>query len=142
MSRIGVMMLAGQAEASLSTHFGKAPWLMVLDTEHGATEFVSNEPAHGCSMAGMVIEKGCTDVIVVDIGDGALAHLQAAQIRVWAAPGPVTGGEAVRMLQAGQLANVPVAQTPGRHGAGQGGCCGHGGGHGTGHGHGNGCCCG
>ena len=58
---------------------------------------------NGKSAVEIVIHQGCTDVILTDIGDGALGHLQAAHIRAWAAPGPVAGDEALRMFGEGQL---------------------------------------
>jgi predicted Fe-Mo cluster-binding NifX family protein len=70
-----------------------------------------------------VIRQGCTDVIVADIGDGALGHLQAAHIRAWAAPEPVTGNEALRMFSEGQLPPVPATRAATRHGEGLGCCC-------------------
>ena len=123
MSKIGVMMSENRAEGQMSSHFGKAEWIMVVDTERPIVEFVKNEGLNGKSAVGIAICQGCTDVILADIGDGALGHLQAAQIRAWAAPAPVAGDEALRMFRAGQLSPVPAARAAARDGGGHGCCC-------------------
>ena len=123
MSKVGVMMSMDRADAPMSTHFGKAEWIMVAETENRTLSFVKNEGLNGKSAVEIVICQGCTDVIVTDIGDGALGHLQAAQIRVWAAPAPVAGDEELRMFREGQLPPVPTARTATRDGEGHGCCC-------------------
>jgi predicted Fe-Mo cluster-binding NifX family protein len=123
MAKIGVMMSANRADEAMSSHFGKADWILVADTEGGANEFVKNEALSGRGAVEMVIRESCTDVIVADIGDGALGHLQAAHVRVWSAPGPVVGSEALRMFREGKLPPVPPARAASRQGEHQGGCC-------------------
>ena len=123
MSKVGVMMSVDQAEGLMSSHFGKAEWFMVAETAGGTAEFVRNQGLNGRSATEIAIQGGCTDIVLVDIGDGALRHLQAANIRAWAAPGPVTGNEALRMLAEGQLSPVPVALGERPHGGHHGGCC-------------------
>jgi predicted Fe-Mo cluster-binding NifX family protein len=107
----------------MSAHFGKAEWIMIADGE--SAEFVKNEASNGRSAAEIVIGKGCTDVIVADIGGGALGHLQAGNTRAWAAAGPLTGEEALRQFRAGQLPAVAAAHAGAHQG---GGCCCSGGG--------------
>jgi predicted Fe-Mo cluster-binding NifX family protein len=123
MSKIGVMMSADRADAPMSSHFGKAEWIMVADTDNPVPMFVKNEALNGKSAVEIVIRQGCTDVILADIGDGALGHLQAAQIRAWAEPAPVAGDEALRMFRDGQLPRVPAARAATRDGGGHGCCC-------------------
>lgn len=123
MSRIGVMMSVDRADGQMSSHFGKAQWIMVADTETAATEFVRNEALNGRGVVDIVIRQGCTDVILADIGDGALGHLQAAHIRAWAAPAPVIGTAALQMFKDGQLPPVPLALAAARHGEHRGCCC-------------------
>ncbi len=125
MGRVAVMMAADRADGTMSSHFGKAEWIMIAGTEDGALEFEKNDGLHGRSAADLLIRHTCTDAILVDIGEGALGHLQAAKIHVWSAPGPVTGREALRMFVEGKLAPVPaVAAVTGR-GEGHGCCCAH-----------------
>lgn len=116
-------MSAERAEGQMSGHFGKAEWILFADTENRNLEFVKNDGLNGKSAVERLIHQGCTDVILTDIGDGALGHLQAAQIRAWAAPGPVTGDEALRMFREGQLTPVPTARAATRGGRGHGCCC-------------------
>lgn len=132
--KIAVMMTASKPDALMSSHFGKAPWLMVADQKSEAFEFVQNEAKRGCGAASTIVQHGCTDVIVVDIGDGALNHLHAAHIRAWATPAAVSGRQALLMFADGQLAQLSVARSDPRppshtqascsHGAGSSsGCC-------------------
>ena len=86
MGKIGVMMSADRADGQMSSHFGKAEWIMVADTENPVLEFVKNTGLNGKNVVEIVIRQGCADVILTDIGDGALGHLQVAHIRAWAAP--------------------------------------------------------
>lgn len=123
MAKIGVMMSADRADEVMSPHFGKAEWIMVTDTESGICEFVKNEALNGKGAVEIVIRLGCADVILADIGDGALGHLQAAQVRAWAVPSPVAGNEALRIFGDGQLSPVPPARAAARQGAHHGGCC-------------------
>lgn len=132
MSKVAVMMTAENEQGAMSAHFGKAEWIMIADTESVSRVFVKNDALNGRGAAGTVIGEGCSDVIVLDIGDGALGHLQRAKIRAWAVPEPLAGAEALSRFKAGQLPAVPSASVETRHGAG----------HGKGHGEGHGCCCG
>lgn len=122
-SKIGVMTAENRAEGQMSSHFGKAEWIMVADTDNPDLTFQKNEALNGRSAVEIVIRQGCTDVILTAIGDGALGHLQAANIRAWAAPGPVAGAEALRIFREGQLPPVPAASAATKHGEGHGCCC-------------------
>jgi predicted Fe-Mo cluster-binding NifX family protein len=123
MAKLGVMMSADGVDENMSLHFGKAEWIMVADTESGISEFVKNEALNGKGAAEIVIRQGCTDVILADIGDGVLGHLQAAHIRAWAVPEPVVGSEALRMFKEGKLPPVPPARAATRQGEHHGRCC-------------------
>jgi predicted Fe-Mo cluster-binding NifX family protein len=123
MSKIGVMMSADRVDEKMSSHFGKAEWIMVADTENPVLEFVRNIGLNGKNVVEIVIRQGCTDVILTDIGDGALGHLQAAHIRAWAAPQPVAGSEALRMFREGQLPPVPSVRTTTKQDMRHGCCC-------------------
>lgn len=126
MSKVAVMMMAESAVEPISSHFGKAEWIMIADTESASHRFVKNDTMNGRGAAGTVIGEGCSDVLVVDIGGGALGHLQSAGIRAWIVPGPMAGVEALRRFKAGELAAVPSVPVEAKHGNGHGCCCGHG----------------
>ena len=135
MAKLAVMMSCDDPDGAMSLHFGKAEWVMVVDPASRTAEFARNEGLNGRNAVDLLIRQGCTDVILADIGDGALARLQAANIRAWAAPGRITGSQALHQFAAGEIPRVPAAPVAsGRdHGcccAGQGvsrsatGCCG------------------
>ena len=122
MGKIAVMMTVARPEGKMSSHFGLAKWMMIADKDSGSHEFMRNEQLNGRSVAEIAIGHGCSDVIVLDIGDGALRHLQTAKITAWAAPGPISGQEALTLFTAGNLSPVPPAAAETgekRHG----GCC-------------------
>ena len=138
MSKIAVMMSTNRPDAPLSGHFGKAPWNMLADEGAGAPEFVQNEQGNGRSASERILQMGCGDVLVREIGDGALARLQAAGVQAWAVLGPISGNEALRFFAEKALAPVPAARTEVKHG---GCCCGSSVGHsGAGHSGASGCC--
>lgn len=120
MNRIGVMMSADSADGQMSSHFGKAEWIMVADTENRIPEFVKNEALNGKNAVEIAIHQGCTDVIFTEIGDGAFGHLIAAGIRGWVAPEHITGQQALQMF--GQAALQP-ANASTKQGRSHGCCC-------------------
>ncbi len=121
MSKIGVMMSADRADGEMSSHFGKAEWILVADTENQAIEFVKNEALNGRSAVEIAIRQGFTDLIFTEIGNGAFGHLQAAKIRGWVAPEQITGEQALSMFRQAQL---QPAGAPTKQGGGMGCCCG------------------
>ena len=123
MAKIGVMMSADRADEEMSSHFGKAEWIMVADTESGTCEFVKNEALNG---------KGA-----VEISDPHRLHrrdsLGHRRRRLGAFAGgahprlgcasSIAGNEALRMLKEGQLFSVPPARAAARQGMHTGCCC-------------------
>jgi predicted Fe-Mo cluster-binding NifX family protein len=120
MSKIGVVMSADRADGQMSSHFGKAEWIMVSDEENAVPVFVKNEGLNGKSAVEIAIRLGCTDVIFSEIGNGAFGHLHAAGIRAWVAPVQITGQQALRMFAQSQL---HAAETATKQGGGLGCCC-------------------
>ena len=120
MSKIGVMMSADSADGQMSSHFGKAEWIMIADTENRGVEFVKNDGMNGKSAAEIMIRQGCTDAIFTEIGNGAFGHLKAANIRGWVAPEHITGMQAYQMFEQLKLRNVDIAT---KQGGGHGCCC-------------------
>ncbi len=99
MSKVAVMMSENQVNAQMSSHFGKAEWVMVADTECHSFEFLKNEAAGGKSVVGLVASQKCTDTIFCEIGNGALGHLKAENIRGWSAPANISGQQALEMFE-------------------------------------------
>lgn len=120
MSKIGVMMSADRADGEMSSHFGKAEWIMISDTENRAPEFVKNNGLNGRSAVEIAIRQGCTHMIFTEIGNGAVGHLMAAGIRGWIAPEHITGQQALQMF--GQVALQP-ANAATKQGGGHGCYC-------------------
>jgi predicted Fe-Mo cluster-binding NifX family protein len=134
MSKVGIMMDADRPDGLLSAHFGKAGWMMMADPAEKTLEFVKNEGSGGCGAVETAIRNGCANLVFTHIGEGALRHLGAANIRGWMAPARTTGLEALQMFSASQLrpATAEDAHPPthscchgGAH-SGAGCCSGHG----------------
>jgi predicted Fe-Mo cluster-binding NifX family protein len=120
MSKIGVMMSADRADEQISSHFGKAEWIMVADPHNSVLEFVKNDGLNGRSAVEIAIRQGFTDVIFTEIGNGAFGHLRAAGIRGWLAPEHVTGQQVLKMFEHSQLQAVSSST---KQGGGHGCCC-------------------
>jgi predicted Fe-Mo cluster-binding NifX family protein len=113
------MMSENRVDGQMSGHFGKAEWVMAADTNSGTLVFLQNEAAQGKSIAELVASQNCTDAIFSEIGNGALGHLKAANIRGWMAPRHISGKQALEMFQHQQL--QPATAADGH--AGNGCCC-------------------
>ncbi len=120
MSKIGVMMSADHADEPMSSHFGKAEWVMVTNPDSPAREFVKNQGMNGRSAVEIAIGQGLTDVIFTEIGHGAFGHLQTAGIRGWVAPEHISGQQALKMFEQSQL---EAASASTKSGKGHGCCC-------------------
>lgn len=120
MGKIGVMMASDCAEGQISSHFGKAGWIMVADAADGTLEFVKNEAANGKGAVEIAIRKGLTDLIFTQIGNGAFGHLKAARVLGWVAPEQITGEQALRMFEQGLLQSAHAAT---KQGGGASCCC-------------------
>ena len=97
---------------------------VIADRESGAREFVGNETLNGRGAALAIADRGCGDVIVVDLGAGALRHLQMTQVSAWAAPAGTAGSDALRLFAENKLPAAAAHEGESQHG---GCCCGHGG---------------
>lgn len=103
MSKIALMTLFKREDSTLSPHFGKAKWVMIVDLEGGVPTFVQNTGLNGRAVAEILAAHGCTDVVFSGIGAGALRHLQAANIRGWIASGDVPVTDLIERLRQGEL---------------------------------------
>ncbi|MGA2207244.1 MAG: hypothetical protein ABSG10_11005 [Terracidiphilus sp.] len=70
MGRVAIMMPVGRADAPMSSHFGKSEWIMISGDESTTPEFIRNVGLNGRSTVNLLVGQGCTDLILVDIGDG------------------------------------------------------------------------
>jgi len=119
MSNVAVMLSGNCVSAPMSSHFGKAEWIMTADTESHTMVFLENEPANGKSVVELIVGQNCTDAIFTEIGDGALRHLQSANIHGWMAPANITGRQALEMFE--HLRLHPAASAADGHGGHE--CC-------------------
>jgi predicted Fe-Mo cluster-binding NifX family protein len=81
-------------ESALAAHFGRAPFLTVVDLDSGGVEIVPNEHgdhAHGsCDPVAAVRRAGADAVLCLGLGRGALSALGAAGIPVYLTTESVT----------------------------------------------------
>lgn len=113
-------------ESPVYSHFGSAPFFMVLDSSNDALESVGNTDAHhihGQCQPLKALGGTPVDMVVVGgIGAGALMKMQGMGIRVFrAVEGSVS--ENLELLKAGKLPEFSANMT----------CAGHQGGHGCAH---------
>lgn len=120
MSRVAVMMSENHVKAPMSSHFGKAEWVMAANTESHTFVFLRNEAANGKSVVDLVASQGCTDAIFDGIGDGALARPRATNVRGWVAPPNISGQQALEMFE--HLRLQPAVSASEGH-SGKGCCC-------------------
>jgi predicted Fe-Mo cluster-binding NifX family protein len=112
--------------APVAGHFGRAPFLTLVDVDSGAVTVVANRP-HGeghCNPVAAVAGQGVGAVLCAGAGRRAVAALEGAGIRVL-----VTGAarveEAVADLRAGAVRALSVNEACGGHHGGADGPCGH-----------------
>ncbi|HET9554027.1 MAG TPA: NifB/NifX family molybdenum-iron cluster-binding protein [Anaeromyxobacteraceae bacterium] len=123
MPRLGLTLAIDRLDAPLSDHFGKAPWLAVL--EPGAPpRFLANAGQSGRAVAEAFAAAGVTDVVAGHLGPGAFGHLLQAGLRVWQAAAGEPAAEQARRFEAGALQPL-AAPPPHQHGGGGCGCGGH-----------------
>lgn len=117
-------------DSPVCAHFGSAPVFLFIDTESGAMRAKQNaneQHEHGqCRPLDAIAGERVDAMIVGGIGRGAFMGLSRAGIQVFSSKHQ-TVKEALKALEAGELAPVDPAAL----------CAGHG--HGTGDGHGGGC---
>lgn len=96
----------------LSPHFGRAPYLTVVDLATGDVESVRNGKDHSghghCNPATRVREHRAEVVICAGLGQGALASLTSAGVRVYLT-GEKNSGEAIAAFTAGRTEEASPA---------------------------------
>jgi len=126
MGKIGCTVLLDRENSPLSSHFGKAKWILIMDPETGVTEFEQNHGLNGRAVVEILARHGCSDAIFAEIGPGALSHLQQAQIKPWFGPQDLAAPDVIEKLRRGELSPA-LAPRPGHEGhhhqASAGGCC-------------------
>ena len=109
----------GQALSSpIDLRFGRAPWIVVVDTDSGKHQVHSNAvnlnivQGAGIQTAKRVIDMGATAVLTGHVGPKTFATLNAANVEVYLA-GDTTVAVAIEVLKNGELEPVSQANTEG-----------------------------
>jgi predicted Fe-Mo cluster-binding NifX family protein len=113
-------------EASVASHFGRAPFLTLVDTESGETAVLANAP-HGeghCNPTGPLEGRGVEAVLCSGVGRRAVAALEGAGIRVLVTQAQRVD-EAVNALRSGAVRVLGVSEACGGHHGEGGGDCRH-----------------
>jgi predicted Fe-Mo cluster-binding NifX family protein len=122
-------------KSPVSAHFGSAPLFVIVDTDTGACQTITNNNLHhghgGCQPLRLLAGHDIDGVVVGGIGMGAMMKLRAAGIRVYLADQP-TVEDAVAACKAGTLQEADPSRACAhhghghhRHGEGHEGPCGH-----------------
>ncbi len=126
-------------EARTDASFGRAPWLVLVDTEQGVVlEAVENSGVHASQGAGIaaaqsIADKGAAGLLTGRVGPKAQTALKAAEVKIYENIVPGTVGEALAQFTAGKYSEATgAAQFGAGCGSGKGG--GRGGGQGMGRG--------
>ena len=97
-----------ELESAIDPRFGRAPWLVAVDTETGEVTVRDNQQAtnaaHGAGVraARLALELGAQAVITGNIGPNAFRPLQDAGIKVYLTYAGTVEGTVARLL-AGRL---------------------------------------
>ncbi len=107
------------AASVVYSHFGSAPFFVIIDTETGAARTVVNgdrHHAHGaCNPIKAIGDQNIDAVVVGGIGAGALSRLNQLGVKVYRAQLP-TIQENVPLLLAQQLQEYRLQESCGGHG--------------------------
>lgn len=132
-------------ESRTDASFGRAPWLVLVDTEQGVMlEAVENKGVNasqgaGIAAAQIIADKGAAGLLTGRVGPKAQAALQAADVKIFEGLADCSVGEALTQFTTGKyVESTGTAQYGAGCGAGKGGGRGGGGGGGRGMGRGQG----
>jgi predicted Fe-Mo cluster-binding NifX family protein len=118
--KIAITTKGGSLESELDPRFGRAQFFIIVDTETGESQVVSNDQnAQASQGAGIqagknVVETGAEAVITGNVGPKAFRTLQAAGIKIYLCPGEsVSVQEALDRFGKGELQEVSEANVSG-----------------------------
>lgn len=129
-------------EAPIDGSFGRAPWLLVIETENRAVlDAIENSGVNASQGAGIaasqtIVDKGAEALLTGRVGPKAQAALQAAGVKIYENISGGTVREALEQFLEGKYQEATGADTA-KGGGGGGGQC-RGGGQGGGRGRGRG----
>jgi len=102
MSKIGITVAQNSLNAPLALHFGKTKWILIYESAE-SFEFIRNEKLVGRNVVDLYQEAGCSDVIVNNIGSGAMRNLKAAGIQAWHGSLNIPARKLIATLKQGAL---------------------------------------
>ncbi len=113
MRTVALAMSHQDLDHAPSQHFGKAKWVLLV-REGAEPRFLRNEGLNGRYVAELLAREGCTDVILLHAGEGALHHLKAANLRLWQALPELPARAQLERLSTNLLApyQPPLQQLP------------------------------
>jgi len=113
-------------EAAVAGHWGRAPYLTLVDTESGEVSILANAP-HGeghCHPTGPLEGRGVEAILCSGVGRRAVAALEAAGIRVLVTRADRVDA-AVEALRTGAVRVLELNEACGGHHGEGGGHCRH-----------------
>lgn len=116
--KVGISSVGLNLNAQLDERFGRAQYILIVDTDRGLLEAVSNGDNRnamqgaGIGTAQLVADRAVECVVSGHVGPKAFAALQAAGIAVYAAPSG-SCDEALGLLKAGKLTQVTAPDVVG-----------------------------
>jgi predicted Fe-Mo cluster-binding NifX family protein len=118
--KVAVTAKTGDISSPIDPRFGRAPWIVLVDTETGASEIHDNERAaqaeHGAGIraAQALASLGAQALITGNVGPNAFETLKAAGIKIYLTyAGTVQG--TIERLKNGKLS---PAESPSKKGHG------------------------
>ena len=110
---------AAGPDGALDVRLGRAPYLVIVDTETGEAETIENSQnvqatqGAGVQTAQRIVEAGAQAVVAANCGPKAFAVLQTAGVKVYLAQGG-SARELAEQLGAGRLQEMDGANVEGR----------------------------
>jgi predicted Fe-Mo cluster-binding NifX family protein len=107
--KVAVSATATHLESTIDPRFGRAAYLLLVDTESEEVEVIDNSPQAGATQgagiraASAIAATETAAVISGTVGPKAFATLEKAQIAVYTAAEEMTVREAVAALSRGEL---------------------------------------
>ncbi len=97
----------GGFEGILAEHFGRAPFLTMVDVPKGEVQVVRNpgchSRAHECHHIPVLASHGVRAIVCRRLGRRALSSLNASGINVFEAPTDASVGRAAALMEADEL---------------------------------------
>jgi predicted Fe-Mo cluster-binding NifX family protein len=103
MSKVAFTTILDREDATLSDHFGAAPWVVIHDEETAETIIQPNPGTDGRAVASLLTISDCTDVVCAEIGPVALKILWMIGVRAWHGPLGVPANELLAAFRRGEL---------------------------------------